>query len=63
MAEEKLGLCINASKMKVMGVDGAKCLLDSIALSKYEKVNDFVYLGFVIEGDGCSLVEIGTKSP
>ena len=42
IASEKLGLCINASKMKVMAVDWAKYLSVSTILSEYEKVNAFV---------------------
>ena len=30
----------------------------STALSEYEKINDFVYLGYVIEADGGSSAEI-----
>ena len=58
MVSEKLGLRINASKMKAMLVDRAKYLPVSTALNKYEKVNAFVYLGFIIEADGGSLAEI-----
>ena len=51
IASEKLWLCINALKTKVTVEDQAKRLLVSIALSKYKKVNAFVYLGFIIEAD------------
>ena len=40
---EKLVLGINASKIKVMVVEQAECLSVFTALSKYEKVNDFLY--------------------
>ena len=42
ISNEKLGFRINASKMIVVGVDRAKRLPVSIALSEYEKVNAFV---------------------
>ena len=49
IVSEKVGLSINASKSKVMMVDWAKCLPVFTALSNYEKVNAFVYLGFINE--------------
>ena len=58
MASEKLGLCINASKTKVIVVHWAKSLPVSTALSEYEKDYAFVYLGSIIEADGSSSAEI-----
>ena len=58
IASEELGLRINASKIKVMVVHWAKCLLVSTALSEYEKVNALVYLGSIIRADGGSSAEI-----
>ena len=40
---ERLGVQINATKTKVMVVDRAESLLNSTALSEYEKVNTFTY--------------------
>ena len=51
ITSERPGICINASKMKVMEVDWAKCLPVSTALSEYEKVNAFVHLRFIIKVD------------
>ena len=58
IASEKLGLGINASKTKIMVVDQAKCLSASTALSEYDKINAFVYLGSIIETDGSLSAEI-----
>ena len=54
IASEKLGLCINALKTKVMMVNQAKFLPFSTLLSEHKKINVFVYLGFIIEADGGS---------
>ena len=58
IASEKLELRIDSSKTKVMVMDRTKCLPVSTALSEYEKVNAFVYLGFIIEADVGSSAEI-----
>ena len=42
ITSEKLGLRINASKMKVMVIGWAKFLLVPTALSKYKKINVFI---------------------
>ena len=51
IVSEKLELRINASKMKVMVVDQAKSLPVSTTVSKYEKVNAFIYFSSIIETD------------
>ena len=45
-----------------MLLDQAKCLLVSTALTKYEKVNVFVYSGSIIEADGGSSAEIWRRT-
>ena len=55
---KRFGLQINATKIKVMVVDRAKSLPNSMALGEYEKGNTFVYLGSAIESNGGSLAEI-----
>ena len=57
IANEKLALCINASKTKVLVIDQSEYLPVSIALSEYEKVNAFVYLGSIIDVDGGSIIQ------
>ncbi|XP_004933112.1 uncharacterized protein LOC101738018 [Bombyx mori] len=58
----KLGLKINYSKTKIMIIDRAQLLPRSDALSGYEKVAEFIYLGSQITSEGGCTGEIRRRS-
>ena len=49
VVRERFELRINVAKTKVMVVDQAESLPNSMALGENKKVNMFIYLGFTIE--------------
>ena len=55
---KELGLCINASKTKVMVIGQVGCLPESNVLKEYEKVDTFASFGSTIEVNYGSLAEI-----
>lgn len=57
-ASNKYGLTINRSKTKVMVIDRAGVLSHTNVLNNYQKVNEFTYLGSIVQTDGGSSREI-----
>ncbi|KAL4113049.1 hypothetical protein QTP88_016750 [Uroleucon formosanum] len=57
-ASNKYGLTINRNKTKVMVIDRAGVLPHTNVLNGYQKVNEFIYLGSIVQADGGSSKEI-----
>jgi hypothetical protein len=57
-ASNKYALTINRNKTKVMVIDRAGVLPNINVLNGYRKVNEFIYLGSIVQTDGGSSREI-----
>lgn len=51
-ASNKYGLTINRNKTKVTVKDRAGVLFHTNILNGYQKVNEFIYLGSIVQADG-----------
>jgi len=57
-SSNKYGLKINSNKTKVMVIDRAGVLLPTTVLNNYQKLEEFIYLGLLIEANDSSSREI-----
>lgn len=57
-SSNKYGLTINKNKTKVMVIDRARVLPSTTVLNNYQKIEEFIYLGSLIQANGNALRKI-----